>query len=298
MADEELIKQFVELQNKTERLISEKKPKEAKQKYLELVELYHTIEKSKLEHYHKELAYDQINSLFKKVNECKETRRIPYHLVLAGLLIIGLSLVIFLKPSIVGLAGLEDVIRQPVNITFTETKLQQIALKDKPIALMASGTYTGNVKLFYKEGEKFELIYESSGQNGTFKDACTETCEMSAPSNFIELFAQIEAGGKLQITELAYKVRREGNTAPVWKATTKNFIAQNGKTLTLDMNDYFEDADNDPLVYLSTAAEGIDVKVQNSKVTLTPKSAGSKKIVLIASDLRQITRVPVTVDVS
>src|SRR5574341_1331036 len=113
MADDELIKKFVDLHSQTEQFLNGDNVKDAKQKYLEVVNAYHDIEKSSLEHFHKELAYDQVTTLFKKVNEAKERVQVPYHLIVAAVLIIAFSILVFLKPSIVGLAGYEDLIKQP-----------------------------------------------------------------------------------------------------------------------------------------------------------------------------------------
>ncbi|MBW2970276.1 hypothetical protein KY319_04090 [Candidatus Woesearchaeota archaeon] len=299
MADEELVKKFVELQSQTEQFLREEKIKDAKQKYLEVVDTYHQIEKSQLEQYHKELAYSQVTTLFKKVNQTKRKLKIPYHLIIAGILVIAMSVLVFLKPSIVGLAGLENTVRQPVNITFTETKLHQMTLRDKPITLQASGTYEGTVKLYYKQGDKFELVFDSAkGNDGKFIDSCEETCELNAPSNVIDLFAQVEKGSKLTLTEIAYKIERKGNTAPAWKATSRTLKAKANQASTYNLDEYFTDADEDPLVYLSTTAEGLDVTVQNNQLSITPKTTGNKNIVLIASDLIAVTRIPVTIEVS
>jgi hypothetical protein len=300
MADEELVKKFVDLHTQTSQLLSDDKIAEAKQKYLDVVNAYHDIEKSSLEHYHKELAYDQVTQLFKKVNEAKARVQVPYHLILAAVLIIGFSLVIFLKPSIVGLAGFEDLIRQPTDFVFTESKVQQAALRDRPLTLSASGEFSGKVKLFYKKGDKFELIFDSEkskSENGIFTDVCEETCEIIADANNIEIFADLAEGSRLHVKELSYRVERKDNTAPAWTGATNTFTALNGKTLTIDLNQYFTDAENDALVYLSTATDGIEVTVQNNKVSITPKETGSKNLVFIASDLIEVTKVPVTINV-
>ncbi len=300
MADDELVKKFVDAHSQAEKLLSDDKIAEAKQKYLEVVNVYHELEKSSLEHYHKEFAYDQVTQLFKKVNEAKARVQVPYHLILAAVLIIGFSIIIFFKPSIVGLAGFEDLIRQPTDITFTESKLQAVSLRDRPLTLSASGEFTGRVKLFFKKGDKFELIFDSEkskSANGIFTDICEETCDIIADSNAIELFADVENGSRLIVKELSYKVQRKDNTAPTWTGSTKTFTALNGKLLAIDLNQYFSDAENDALVFLSTTDEGLDVVVQNSKVTITPKATGTKNLVFIASDLVDITKVPVTINV-
>jgi hypothetical protein len=300
MADEELVKKFVDIHSQAERLLKDDKIAEAKQKYLDVVNSYHEIEKSSLEHYHKEVAYDQVTQLFKKVNEAKARVQVPYHLILAAVLIIGFSILIFLKPSIVGLAGFEDLIRQPTDLTFTESKLQQVTLKDRPLTLAASGEFTGAAKLYLKKGDKFELIFDSEkseSADGAFTDICEETCDVISDSNAIELFADVEKGSRLIIKELSYKVQRKDNTAPIWTGSTKAFTASKGKPLVIDLNQYFSDAENDALVFLSTTDKDLEVTVQNSKVTILPKTVGTRNIVLIASDLADVTKVPVKINV-
>lgn len=297
MADE-LIQKFVEQHDQTEKLLNEDKLKEAKQKYLEVVDTYHAIQKSQLENFHKELAYDQVTKLFKRVNAAKERVKVPYHLIAAAVLLIAFSLIIFLKPSIVGLAGLENILRQPVDMTFTESGLKPLTLKERPLSLMASGEFKGPVKLYYKKGEKLELIMDSNKIEGnTFKDVCVETCDLVTQSNSIELFAQIEEGSTLKLIEIAYKVQIKENTAPSWKGPTRIFNAQKGKPLILNLDEQFTDSEEDELVYLSTTEEGTDVTIQENQVTITAKTPGTKHIVLVASDLREITRIPITVEV-
>jgi len=300
MADDELIKKFVDLHSQTEQFLNGDNVKDAKQKYLEVVNAYHDIEKSSLEHFHKELAYDQVTTLFKKVNEAKERVQVPYHLIVAAVLVIAFSILVFLKPSIVGLAGFEDTVEQPVDFTYIESKLTEVTLRDRPLTLSASGEFTGKTKLFLRQGDKFELIFDSEkskSENGKFTGICEETCEINVNSNSIELFADVEKGSTLHVTELSYKIQRKDNSAPTWTGTTKTFTALNGKLLTIDLAQYFEDPEDDKIVFLSTTSEGLDVVVQNSKVTITPTTTGTRNVVFIASDLLEVTKVPVTIQV-
>lgn len=297
--DDDLIKKFVDAQKETEQLLEQERVSDAKQKYLQVLDAYQAIDRSSLEKFHKELAYDQVTALFKKVNDAKERVKVPVNLIVAAVLIIALSVAVFFNPSIVGLISLEDLARQPVNLTFTESGIQQVTLKDRPLTLSASGTFTGSAKLFFKQGNKLELILDTQRlQNGSFTDICEDTCEVNADSNTIELFASLEPGGRLELSELSYKIERKTNTAPAWKGSSRSFNAQVGKPVTIDLADYFGDAEGDPLVFLSTTAEGLDVLVQESKVTITPSGAGQKQITFVASDLVEVTRVGVTISVN
>ncbi len=292
----ELIEKFVKLHSETEQLLAENKVKEARQKYFETIDAFKAIDQSSLERFHKELAHDQITALFSKVNNAKERIDIPYHIIVAVVFVMVFGFLIFIKPSIVGLAGLEEEVTQQVNLTFAETGLQKATLKERPLTLAASGNYTGNVELYYKDGEKFELLFKGEG-GGSFENQCAETCELTASSNIVELFANIE-NGSLFVKELKYRIERKSNTAPVWDSKTYSFKAETGKTATIDLSEYYKDPDKDQLVFLSTSDEGLDVTVQNSKVMLEPKTKGTKKIVFIASDLVEVTRTPVIVEVS
>lgn len=293
-----LIEKFVAAQKSAQDLLAQGDVASAKQKYLEVLDVYHQIDQSSLEQFHKELAYDQVHALFSQVNEAKARMKIPYNLIVAGILIIALSTGIVLKPSIVGLAGFDDLVRQEVNLNITESSIKTVTLRDSPLSLSASGEFTGKVKLFHKEGERLRLIFESNSSSGNFTDVCVETCTLSANGNTVELFAQVEEGASLFVKEVSYRVERKSNTAPRWTGTSTTFRASVGKPTTIDLADYFSDDENDPLVFLSTSSEGLDVEVQNSNITLKPNAGGTKNILFIASDLIAVTRVPVKIEVS
>ncbi len=296
--DDQLIPRFVELHKQTEQLLEEDNAADAKQKYLEVLEAYHAIQKSPLEKYHKDLAYSQITQLFSKVNEAKERVKIPYNLIAAAVLIIAFSILVVLKPSIVGLVGMTDMVRQPINVTFQESGLYDLTLSEKPLSIALTGEVNGTAKVFYKQGSKLELIVDTSKlENSTFSDVCVETCTISADSNTLTLFVELSEGSSLTLVGATYKVEPRSNTAPVWKGKSKNFKAKLNTQMTIDLNDYFKDDDGDNLVFLSTTDDGLDLIVQDSYVTINPLATGTKNVVFIASDLRDVTRVPVSIDV-
>jgi len=53
------------------------------------------------------------------------------------------------------------------------------------------------------------------------------------------------------------------------------------------------------MVFLSTTDSEIEVIVQNSEVSVTPRkgASGIKKVIFIASDLLEVTRVPVNIEI-
>jgi len=295
---ERIVEKFVASQKAAQDLLLQGNVIAAKQKYLDVLDAYHEIDKSSLPQFHKELAYDQVNALFRQVNDAKEQMKIPYNLIIAGILILALSVGVVLKPSIVGFAGLDDLIQQDANLNITSSSIHELTLRDRPLSLSASGEFAGKVKLFQKQGEQLKLIFESNASSGTFTDACAETCTLNTNSNVIELFAQLEPNASLFVREVSYHVTHKSNTAPHWQGSSTNFRASVGKPTTIDLLDYFADDEHDSLVFLSTESEGVSVEVQNSKLTLTPSTSGTKNLLFIASDLITVTKVSVTIEVT
>ncbi len=296
------IQKFIELHAQAERLVEQSQVLEAKQKYLEVLAAYQAIDKSDLDKIHKDIAYEQVTSLFKKVNSAKEKVQIPVNMIIAAVLVIGFSTLVFFDPSIVGLAGFEDVVREKVNLTIDSSKLISLTLKDRPLSFKISGNITGGIsKLYVKQGEKLELIFDSEKsfltQDGQFSEICEETCEINVDNNIVELFAQVE-GGVLNVNEIIYTIKRTSNTPPRYVGQSQIFNAKTGEDLALNLDEYFIDDNGDKLTYLSTKDEGLETQVYDNYVTLRPTSAGTKHIMFAASDLQDVTRVPITVEVS
>lgn len=293
---DETIKRFVDLHKQTEELLHQNDVKGAKQKYIEVVNAYHDIQNSSLERFHKELAYDQVTQLFQRVSDAKERVQIPYNIIVAAILVIVFSFVILFKPSVVGLYGFEDTVKQPLGKTFTESAIEQIALRDKPLRFAISGTSNGSAKVYLREADRLELVYDTAGQTGPFDNVCAESCQTNLKSSSIELLVQVESGS-ITIDELIYTIERKDNGAPFWKHNTQIFSATVGTPLILNLDDYFADPENDQLVYVSSTDEGLDIVVEQNMLTLTAQTSGTKHINIIASDLLEVSRVAVTINV-
>ena len=90
-----------------------------------------------------------------------------------------------------------------------------------------------------------------------------------------------------------------GNHAPDWIGTTTLFDMQVGIPKSIQLDALFKDADGDELVFLATSSPGIDVSVSGSMVTLlaSESAKGTSTVVVMASDLTSITKVPLTISV-
>lgn len=91
-----------------------------------------------------------------------------------------------------------------------------------------------------------------------------------------------------------------GNAPPQWVGATASYAAQVGVPLTIPLDVLFRDPEGDSLVFLATSAPGIDVSVSDSQVTLfaSDVARGTNTVVVMASDLVSITKVPLTISVT
>ena len=65
----------------------------------------------------------------------------------------------------------------------------------------------------------------------------------------------------------------------------------------INLDEYFSDADGDELTYISTKTDNLEVEIVGNILTLMPKEGyeGTEKITVIGSDMKAITKVPVSV---
>lgn len=103
----DLIHKFVQAYNSAQDSIEENRIPEAKQKYHELMSIYKDIADSDVESVHKELAYDQVMKVYQGVKGMKVRKTINTKAVALAIVLIIISLVIFIKPEIIGLATFE-----------------------------------------------------------------------------------------------------------------------------------------------------------------------------------------------
>jgi len=295
----ELVRDFVDKHSEVSKLIADDDVKGAKDAFLDLVAAYNKLAASDLDHHHKEIAHNELSKIHEELSKEERAVRIPINLIVAGVLLIVFSFVVFMNPSIVGLITFEDEVVQPLNLSFAESRISSHTLKDVPLSLAVSGTFFGDVKLYYKRGNDLVLVFDSATQEGeSFSRVCEDTCDLRADSNVVDLFAQVGEDSYLQLDELVYTVPRDDNQAPVWTGEGKIFTVK--KSLTLDLSEYFSDPDGDDLVFLSTSSDGLTVTVEDSIVHISsrPGASGEKKLTFIASDMEKLTKVHVKIVVA
>ncbi|MBI4453794.1 hypothetical protein HY636_04070, partial [Candidatus Woesearchaeota archaeon] len=90
---------------------------------------------------------------------------------------------------------------------------------------------------------------------------------------------------KIQIKiEAEFEELAEENTAPLWNSNITNFTID--KTLTLNLSEYFYDADNDSLTYSSSSAPNVAAIIVGDVITIIPDETvnGTIQLTLAAFD--------------
>ncbi|RLE47451.1 hypothetical protein DRJ25_02375 [Candidatus Woesearchaeota archaeon] len=299
MEQQEIVKNFIQAYYKAQKHLDENQVDLARKQYYTLLDLYSKLNKTNIDEFQKELAYDQVTKVFSRIKESQTENRIPLNIIIAGALVIALSIVVALNPGIVGLTAFEDEISQEVNLVFDNTTVTTVILKQPPLSFAISGEFTGeSAKVFLEQEGKLLLIFDSSKasmKEGRFSKACEETCKLNGfEGTTAKLFVEVK-NGKLKIDDIDYHIKRIENKAPEWVGKTTEFKVT-GKT-ELNLSSMFNDPEGDELVYLSTTDDGLDIKVENDKLIITPKEKikEAKKITIIASDMGKLTKVPITI---
>ncbi|MBW2973599.1 hypothetical protein KY346_04350 [Candidatus Woesearchaeota archaeon] len=160
----DLIHKFVQTYNAAQDSIEENRVEEAKQRYRDLMGVYHQITNSDIEPVHKELAYDQVLKVFKGVKGMKVRSRINAKSVALATVIIIISIVIFIKPEIVGLIPFE--FDQPPAWGAADNKFVISSVPEKGAMFPGKHTRTIDLDEFFVDPNDDKLTYLATSAPG------------------------------------------------------------------------------------------------------------------------------------
>ncbi len=120
----------------------------------------------------------------------------------------------------------------------------------------------------------------------TFTDACSETCMLNTTGNLSLL---IETDGQLTIDTITLTTPQTNNP-PINTKPIPNLTLTIGETVTLNLDEYFTDPDNDTLTYDYLQTSNARFNLKGSNLTITATNPGAEQSVLYASDTNTITQ--------
>ena len=123
-----------------------------------------------------------------------------------------------------------------------------------------------------------------------FTSICGEACAMQPASGLLRIEA---TEAQVQLTSIDAGVVAP-NTAPELTAPLPSLTVTT--STTLDLNEYFSDADGDELQYAVGNNDHVAATIDGSTLTLTAVTAGQSHLTIYASDLQEL--VPATLEVT
>lgn len=158
----DMIHKFVEAYNSAQDCIEESRIDEAKQRYKELMSLYKDISNSEIETVHKELAYDQVMKVYRGVQGMKVHSRINTKAVALAVVVIIISVVILIKPEIVGLIAFEYNSAPVWNAADNEFTIRGMANNN----MFGGQDRTIDLDAFFYDRDGDELAYLATSTEG------------------------------------------------------------------------------------------------------------------------------------
>ncbi|MAF34942.1 hypothetical protein CMO91_03800 [Candidatus Woesearchaeota archaeon] len=274
------VQDFVKAYYEAQTYLDDHDVEKATASYKELLGLYEDIKTEGTEQ-DKAVAHEQICKLYYKLQQ--PTRSVaPYFA--AGLLVVLLSFVAVVQPSIVGLPIFPETIYQDVNVATSRTGFLNVTLEGIPTSIRLKGA--GQGKVYLVQGKNLIKVWE--GGPGY---ECVDSCVIDGiDTNKVVLLIEPK-GGQLKLEKVKYTARPLPNHVPAWTGTKTTFAAP----FSLNLSDLFQDEDGDDLVFLSSKQAGLVVSIENDMLSVSAEEPGERQITVYASDLKGVTRIPLTV---
>ena len=300
----DLIQKFVQQYYSAQGKIDNNDLQSASDEYKKLLGIYEQIQSSELEQLHKDVAYEQVIKVYNNIKYASKHKHLSSHVIIAAVLIFIFSVILFIKPAIVGFVATGERITVETNFAFLESGQRSVHLPVLPKSLELTGRVDGEgkAKVYAVANNRRVLAFDSSknriNSDGTFKELCLFSCilpEYLRTQDFV-LDVELDSDTALTLFSVTVEHSLSGNQAPAWSSEQESFHLRNGK-VSLDLTNYFVDPDGDALEFLATTAPGVSVEVSGSRVSVSQQNdfIGSAKIQFIASDGKSFARVPVTI---
>ncbi len=130
-----------------------------------------------------------------------------------------------------------------------------------------------------------DVVREPPTQTLQLIEECVETCELNNTGNkTLLLEVVLSEGASLLIQEIVISQPRE-NQAPEQVQQLPDLEIDEGESITINLDLYFNDPDGDEITYDFMNAPGVEMSVEGSVLTVTGTYASEPETMIFASDL-------------
>ena len=124
-----------------------------------------------------------------------------------------------------------------------------------------------------------------------FENVCEESCSLDMNLTEYTLIVEIE-DTVLTIEKVNYTIEKEAsfiNSAPILISNISNLTVSKNRNITLNLGDYFSDADNDALRYSAFIPRNFTIVIDGSLATIVPAVGfvGSRYMFFTANDSQE-----------
>ncbi|HSU73123.1 MAG TPA: LamG domain-containing protein, partial [Candidatus Binatia bacterium] len=243
----------------------------ARKHYLALRDVYEKILRSDALPAVKNFAFQRVREVFERSQIAPRPPRWLLPLTLAILL----AIVLIARPQITGFLALgTKTLSEPLALDSSGS----LTLKGVPDSLAFDGAWTGDggkVYVTFEDGTKLLAVDTSALTDGTFAEACVDTCALSSASKHVSVEFEPADGATITLDRVTYTT--EENNPPEWVGDSIIFNVND--TFTLDLNNLFFDIDGDKLTFTAAAPQLVTATVDNNELTISVDSSFEQGVV-------------------
>lgn len=137
-------------------------------------------------------------------------------------------------------------------------------------ANLSSDIFSASSEIVYSDMKNISAVF-ALGEIG-FENSCVDTCALAVPESDSYLLIINIANGTLHLDSVEYSVQaNKENQGPMIVKNISDIVIQKNSNYSIDLQDYFSDADGDYLVYSVYETDDIQTAINEGVLTFIPK---------------------------
>lgn len=139
------------------------------------------------------------------------------------------------------------------------------------------------------DGDELTFTLDNSKPSAVWKQKDANTCTLSlsglsdTPGEYETTLTVSDIAGTSTSKTISYTIL--ANRTPEIVKQIENIVCTKGSSVSIDMNEYFKDEDEDELTFIATADNpDFDVNIRNGKLVIGTENTGTSSVSVVATD--------------